>query len=201
MPGLAQMWEKCENFMGPRRELCRTCRDCRALALLFFADSQSALDGIHDRHVEIEPAVVLDLVGLALQGAEIDDGAAVLAVIIAAQPHRHRLGRRHGVEQELLAGDFCHIHRDLRLARRRQQHGQKRGRHQEPNLHCVYSPSSSVMAIFCLTVAANASPPVAVAASAPTAPHRHEKVELRRSLEDTFISWSDAQVYERRKGR
>jgi hypothetical protein len=52
------------------------------------------------------------------------------------------------------------------------------------------------MPIFCLTMAPNASPPVAIAASAPTALRRHEKVELRRSLEDTFISWSDAQVYE-----
>jgi hypothetical protein len=54
------------------------------------------------------------------------------------------------------------------------------------------------MPIVCLTTAPNASPSVAIAASAPTALHRHEKVELRRSLEDTFISWSDAQVYERR---
>jgi hypothetical protein len=54
------------------------------------------------------------------------------------------------------------------------------------------------MPIFCLTMAPNASPSAAIAASAPTALRRHEKVELRRSLEDTFISWSDAQVYERR---
>jgi hypothetical protein len=47
-------------------------------------------------------------------------------------------------------------------------------------------------------MAPNASPSAAIAASAPTAPRRHEKVELRRSLEDTFISWSVAQVYERR---
>ena len=53
------------------------------------------------------------------------------------------------------------------------------------------------MSIFCLTIALNASPSVAIAASAPTAPRRHEKVEARRSLEDTFIPWSDAQVYER----
>jgi hypothetical protein len=46
-------------------------------------------------------------------------------------------------------------------------------------------------------MAPNASPSVAIAASAPTALYRHEKVELRRSLEDTFISWADAQVYER----
>jgi hypothetical protein len=54
------------------------------------------------------------------------------------------------------------------------------------------------MPIFCLTGAPNASPSAVIAASAPTAPRRHEKVELRRSLEDTFISWSDAQVYERK---
>jgi hypothetical protein len=54
------------------------------------------------------------------------------------------------------------------------------------------------MPILCLTGAPNASPSVAIAASAPTAPHRHEKAELRRSLEDTFISWSDAQVHERK---
>jgi hypothetical protein len=54
------------------------------------------------------------------------------------------------------------------------------------------------MPILCLTMAPNASPSVAIAASAPTALHRHEKVELRRSLEDTFIPWSDARVYERR---
>jgi hypothetical protein len=54
------------------------------------------------------------------------------------------------------------------------------------------------MPIFCLTMAPNASPSAAIAASAPTALRRHEKVELRRSLEDAFISWSDAQVYERR---
>jgi hypothetical protein len=53
------------------------------------------------------------------------------------------------------------------------------------------------MPIFCLTMALNASPSVAIAASAPTAPRRHEKVEARRCLEDTFIPWSDAQVYER----
>jgi hypothetical protein len=53
------------------------------------------------------------------------------------------------------------------------------------------------MPIFCLTMALNASPSVAIAAFAPTAPRRHEKVESRRSLEDTFIPWSDAQVYER----
>src|SRR5580700_2857388 len=53
------------------------------------------------------------------------------------------------------------------------------------------------MPIFCLTMAPNASPSVAIAASAPTAPRRHEKVEPRRSLEDTFIPWSDARVYER----
>jgi hypothetical protein len=35
-------------------------------------------------------------------------------------------------------------------------------------------------------------------AYAPTALHRPAKVALRRSLEDTFISWSDAQVYERK---
>jgi hypothetical protein len=54
------------------------------------------------------------------------------------------------------------------------------------------------MPIFCLTMAPNASPSVATAAPALTALHRHEKVELRRCLEDTFIPWSDAQVYERR---
>src|SRR6202161_1989692 len=54
------------------------------------------------------------------------------------------------------------------------------------------------MPIVCLTMALNASPSVAIAAFAPTAPRRHEKVESRRSLEDTFIPWSDAQVYERR---
>jgi hypothetical protein len=54
------------------------------------------------------------------------------------------------------------------------------------------------MPILCLTGAPNASPSVVIAVSAPTAPHRHEKAELRRSLEDTFISWSDAQVYERK---
>jgi hypothetical protein len=54
------------------------------------------------------------------------------------------------------------------------------------------------MPIFCLTMAPNASPSVAIAASAPTALRRHEKVELRRSLDDTFIPWSDGQVYERR---
>jgi hypothetical protein len=54
------------------------------------------------------------------------------------------------------------------------------------------------MPILCLTMAPNASPSVAIAASAPTALRRHEKVELRRSLEDTFIPWSDALVYERR---
>jgi hypothetical protein len=54
------------------------------------------------------------------------------------------------------------------------------------------------MPIFCLTGAPNASPSLVITASAPTAPRRHEKVELRRSLEDTFISWSDAQVYERK---
>jgi hypothetical protein len=54
------------------------------------------------------------------------------------------------------------------------------------------------MPIFCLSVAPSASPSVVIAVSAPTAPHRHEKAELRRSLEDTFISWSDAQVYERK---
>jgi hypothetical protein len=54
------------------------------------------------------------------------------------------------------------------------------------------------MPIFCLTMAPNASPSAAIAASAPTALRRHEKVELRRSLEDAFISWSDTQVYERR---
>jgi hypothetical protein len=53
------------------------------------------------------------------------------------------------------------------------------------------------MPIFCLTGAPNASPSVVIAAPAPTAPCRHEKAELRRCLEDTFISWSDAQVYER----
>jgi hypothetical protein len=53
------------------------------------------------------------------------------------------------------------------------------------------------MPIFCLTMAPNASPSAAIAASAPTAPRRHEKLELRRSLEDTFISWSDGRVYER----
>jgi hypothetical protein len=53
------------------------------------------------------------------------------------------------------------------------------------------------MPIFCLTMAPNASPSVAIAASAPTALHRHEKVELGRSLEDAFIPWSDARVYER----
>jgi hypothetical protein len=47
-------------------------------------------------------------------------------------------------------------------------------------------------------MAPNASPSAAIAASAPTALRRHEKVELRRSLDDTFISWSDAGVYERR---
>src|SRR5580700_10260417 len=180
MPGLAQMWEKWENFMGPRS-------GAPTPALLFFADSQSALDGIHDRHVEIEPAVVLDLVGLALQRAEIDDGAAVLAVIIAAQPHRHRLGRRHRIEQELLAGDFRHVHRDLRLARRRQQ----RGRHQESNFHCVFSPSSSLALIFCLTAAPNASLSIAIAAAAPIAPRGHAKGGPSQSLEDTFVSWSD----------
>jgi hypothetical protein len=35
-------------------------------------------------------------------------------------------------------------------------------------------------------------------AYAPTALHRPAKVALRRSLEDTFITWSDAQVYERK---
>jgi hypothetical protein len=54
------------------------------------------------------------------------------------------------------------------------------------------------MPILCLTGAPNASPSVVIAASASTAPHRHEKAELRRCLEDTFISWSDAQVYERK---
>jgi hypothetical protein len=54
------------------------------------------------------------------------------------------------------------------------------------------------MPILCLTGAPNASPSVVIAVSAPTAPHRHEKAELRRCLEDTFISWSDAQVYERK---
>jgi hypothetical protein len=53
------------------------------------------------------------------------------------------------------------------------------------------------MPILCLTMAPNASPSVAIAASAPTALRRHEKVELRRSLDDTFIPWSDAQVHER----
>ena len=53
------------------------------------------------------------------------------------------------------------------------------------------------MPIFCLTMAPNASPSVAIATSVPAAPHRHEKVEPRRCLEDTFIPWSDAQVYER----
>ena len=54
------------------------------------------------------------------------------------------------------------------------------------------------MPIFCLTMVPNASPSVAIAASAPTALRRYEKVELRRSLDDTFIPWSDARVYERR---
>jgi hypothetical protein len=35
-------------------------------------------------------------------------------------------------------------------------------------------------------------------AYAPTALHRPAKVALRRSLEDTFITWSDAQVHERK---
>jgi hypothetical protein len=54
------------------------------------------------------------------------------------------------------------------------------------------------MSIFCLTIGPNASPSVAIAASAPTALHRHEKAELRRCLEDAFTPWSDARVYERR---
>src|SRR6202035_194930 len=196
MPGLAQMWEKWENFMGPRSDLLRARR-----ARLLFADRQGALDGVHHRHVEIQPAIVLELVGLSLQSRHIDDGAAVLAVIVAAQPNRHRLGRRHRIEQELPAGDFGDIHRNLRLACRRQQHGQKRGRYQESNFHCVFSLSFSLMPPFCLTMATNASLSVAIVPSAPTAPHRHNKVEPRQSLEDTFVSWSDAQVYERRTGR
>src|SRR5580700_9363924 len=99
MPGLAQMWEKWENFMGPRSEFLRACR-----ARPLFADSQGALDGVHHGHVEIQPAIVRELVGLPLQGRHIDDGAAVLAVVVAAQPNRYRLGRRHGIEQELPAG-------------------------------------------------------------------------------------------------
>ena len=54
------------------------------------------------------------------------------------------------------------------------------------------------MPIFCLKGAPNASPSVVIAASAPTALHRPAKVALRRSLEDTSITWSDAQVHERR---
>jgi hypothetical protein len=45
-------------------------------------------------------------------------------------------------------------------------------------------------------VAPNASLSLTIAAPAPIALRRHEKDE-RRSLEDTFISWSDTQVYER----
>ena len=54
------------------------------------------------------------------------------------------------------------------------------------------------MPILCLTGAPNASPSVVIAAFAPTAPYRYEKAALRRCLEDTFISWSDAQVHERK---
>jgi hypothetical protein len=54
------------------------------------------------------------------------------------------------------------------------------------------------MPIFCLMAAPDASLSVAVAGSAPVTPHRHEKVVPSQSLEDTCVSWSDAQVHERR---
>jgi hypothetical protein len=54
------------------------------------------------------------------------------------------------------------------------------------------------MPILCLTIAPNASLSVAITASAPTALRRREKGGPRQSLEDTFVSWSDAWVYERR---
>jgi hypothetical protein len=52
------------------------------------------------------------------------------------------------------------------------------------------------MPIFCLTAAPNASLSAAMAVAAPIAPQRH--AGPRQSLEDAFVSWSDAQVYERR---
>jgi len=54
------------------------------------------------------------------------------------------------------------------------------------------------MPIFCLTAAPNASLSVAGAASAPIALRR--RAGPRPSLEDAFITWSDAWVYERTKG-
>jgi hypothetical protein len=52
------------------------------------------------------------------------------------------------------------------------------------------------MPIFCLTVAPNASLSTAMTAAAPIALQRHARP--RQSLVDAFVSWSDAQVYERR---
>src|SRR6202030_3032407 len=43
-----------------------TLRRACAQTLPLFADRQGALDGVHDRHVEIEPAIVPELVGLPL---------------------------------------------------------------------------------------------------------------------------------------
>src|ERR1051326_452205 len=64
------------------------------------------LDRLHDRHIVVGAAVVLQLPETGLEAFHVEQRVAALAVIIAAQPCRDLIGIRDLVEHELLAGDL-----------------------------------------------------------------------------------------------
>jgi hypothetical protein len=81
---------------------------------MLFLRTEHALDGLHDRHLGLQPAEGFDFVEVCVQLLGIDKRIAELCVIITAQPESNVLWIGHLVERELIARDLRNIDRDLR---------------------------------------------------------------------------------------
>jgi hypothetical protein len=86
------------------------------------------LNDLHDRQIRIrsQDAFASQLFGIVLEPLRLKDGAAVLSMIVAAEPDIDISRVRHTEGEVLLASNLGDLNRDLCMGNRRGDEGEKK---------------------------------------------------------------------------
>jgi hypothetical protein len=104
----------------------RRLRRASASRARLFAQSKHLLNDLHDRQIRIrsQDAFASQLFGIVLEPLRLKDGAAVLSMIVAAEPDIDISRVRHTEGEVLLASNLGDLNRDLRMGNRRDDEGE-----------------------------------------------------------------------------